>query len=189
MRRIGIKYILAAIVFIFCIGNVAAITGSMTESIQFNATIPEDHGIIFPDDALRMDHLFFRIGDVLVDKEGNVDVVFDWIHNYLVVDVIYYGNLSTDYEVTLAADSNSGWISKEDPFDYVPIDVYFNEYHGDDGIESSVEDSHTSVDVSVPVAGPRRGQKVAEMIIAWDSGLELKPGYYDMDLNLSLWSK
>ena len=32
-------------------------------------------------------------------------------------------------------------------------------------------------------------EKVAEMIILWESGLELQPGYYDMDLNLSLWSK
>ena len=160
-----------------------------TEVIHFATVIPEDFGVVYPDNALRMDHLLFRIGDVLVDEEGIAEAVFDWIHNFIVVDVIYYGNLSEDYEVTLTSDSNSGWISKNDSSDYIPINVYFNEFRGEDGIRSITGDSPESVDITVPAYGPRRGQKVAEMVIAWEPGLSLEPGYYDMDLNLSLWSR
>lgn len=185
MGKRNIRYILVFLMLVFCIGNATA----LTETIQFSASVPEDHGVVFPEDALRMDHILFSIDGVLVEKDGNADVIFDGIHSYVAVDIIFYGNLSTDYEVTLAADSDSGWISKEDPDDYIPINVYFNEFYGEDGIHSEVNDSYDAVDISVPVSGPRRGQKVAEMIISWESGLELQPGYYDMDLNLSLWSR
>ena len=185
MKNAIYRFILISLLGLFAVGNAMA----MTETLQFNATIPEDHGIVYPSNALRMDHLLFRINDVLVEKDGIAEVTFDWIHNFITVDIVYYGNLSTDYDVILVADSNSGWISKDDPADYIPISVYFNEYQGENGIKSSIGDSPESIDIYVPASGPRRGQKVAEMIVYWEPGLALQPGYYDMDLNLSLWSR
>lgn len=185
MKVIKIKSIICtALLLLFCAWSAFAIT----ETIHFSAVIPEDHGIIFPDNVLRLDHLFFSMDNVLIDEEETTDVGMD-LSNSFIVDIIYYGNLSSDYEVTLSANASSGWLSGDNPLEYIPINISFREFLGENGIKSTVVDSDDSLDISVPASGPIRGQKVGEMIVSWESGLVLQPGMYDMELNLSLRSR
>lgn len=164
-----------------------------TKSLRFSAIVPEDFGIVYPEDALRLENLVFELvlerdeGN-LISKNGIPEVEINGLENQFQVNLLYYGNSANEYNVTIAVDSNSGWVSRNNQGLMIPINVDFPEWVGNYGI-SAVSREYGSLDITVPPSGPKHAEKVGEMIISWESLSDWRPGDYDFVLTLSLRSR
>ena len=169
----------------FLLIPVLSLSALHTETVYFRAEIPEDHGVVFPENAMRLDKLVFELenGD-LVTGEAISGMVLSSEDPVLEIDLLYYGNSAEPYSVSLSTQS-AGWVSDDNTTFSIPVAVSFKEFFGNDGIYSnSTEDGR--VDIHVPAAGARRGEKVAAMFISWETPLDTVPGDYSMELNLGL---
>ena len=156
------------------------------QTVSFKAVVPEDYGVVFPQDALRVDKLVFQLpnGD-LVSYKSDLDVFFISVgERSIVLDILFYGNLENDYEVTIDAGSHGMMIGPEEE-NRVPVSLSFEEYAGSDGIESTLN-IDGSVSITVPAMGARHAEKVGSLVLSWEYPLELMPGEYTMELDLSL---
>lgn len=157
-------------------------------SIYFTAEIPEDWGINYPEDALRLDDIFFEIKGTdkdgsLVGKDGDVEVVFFGGHDSIELDLLYYGNKSETYTFEITSPESGNWRDSE--VSALDVDVSFAPYAGNNGIESRnpLSDA-SSLIVEVPPTGPRRGEKCGTLIVSWKSDMDLAPGSYDLRVDL-----
>lgn len=161
-----------------------------SSSLYFSAVVPEDYGVVFPSDVLFLDSLCFEymengISGQLVNAEGEINI--DYLHgmNTFSVNLLYYGNLSHDYNVELVVGDSTGWIGEDNS--YIPVDIKFGEYTGNNGIESRTTTvAGDSLNIKVPAVGPRRGEKVGNIIFSWENDMDLQPGIYKLDVNFVL---
>lgn len=156
-------------------------------SLYFTAEVPEDWGVSYPDDALRLDDLFFEIKGTeddgsLVGKEGNIQTVFLGGHDSVTLDLLYYGNKSDTYRFEVSVLESDNWQSDGEPID---VDVSFLPYVGSDGIIStSPYSDRSSLVVEIPPTGPRRGEKCGSIVVEWTSDMDIAPGAYDLRVDL-----
>ena len=154
-------------------------------TVTFSTTIPDDYGVVFPSDALRLDRFFFEMPDGdLVAIEGISSPIIASDTSSLLLDILYYGNLPKDYNVVLEANT-TGWVYSVDGTTTIPVSISIPDYIGEKGI-SAEEDQNGNSLISVPAVGARRGDKVGTLVIRWEYPQELLPGYYSMDIDLNL---
>ena len=160
-----------------------------THTVSFRAVVPDDYGVSFPREAIRLDRLVFQLpaGNLISYETSFDEVVIGVGENTLALDILYYGNLEEDYSVVISADSE-GWMIGQDGENSVPVTLSFDEYLGPDGIKSEVN-IDGSVTITVPAIGARLADKVGTLILTWENPLNLIPGEYAMELDLSLRSE
>ena len=179
-KTITIMIVLLMPFFLFAVGRTDA-------SLYFTAEVPEDWGILYPEDALRLDSLFFEIRGTeedgsLVGKDGSIKTVFLGGHDSVTLDILYYGKKSETYRFEITALESDDWQSGGEPID---VDVSFLPYVGNDGIISTTPYSDgSSLIVEIPATGPRRGEKCGSVVVAWTSDMDIAPGAYDMSVDL-----
>ena len=182
MRRI-LSFIFMMLAIIFSISAVDDFS-----HVVFRAVVPEDYGVVFPKEAIKLDKLVFELpnGD-LVAEVGIDSFVLEVGALSLPINILYYGNSEKDYTVTISADSD-GWIEGDKGDVYVPVDLSFENYYGASGITAE-ENIDGSLTLNVPATGARHGDKVGTLILSWEYPINLIPGEYEMNLNLSLRSE
>ena len=154
------------------------------ETISFRARVPEDYGVSFPDNAARLDKFVFELeSGRLVTAEGLEEIELEVGGTSIPIDVLFYGNTEEDYSVEINVDS-TGWIISNEG-QAIPVTLSFSDYLGEDGIEAKVN-VDGSVTLLIPSVGVRNGDKVTELLISWESPLSLRPGYYILELGLTL---
>lgn len=157
-------------------------------SLYFSTVVPEDWGVPYPENALRLDDLVFEVvgteadGD-LIERNGLYDLPFEEGENSLTLDLLYYGNKAEIYRFELVAPENIGWLGDSSSFD---VDIEFVEWVGNDGIVSRCPyEDRSSLVVEIPPTGSRYGDKVGSIIISW-SERDIKPGEYELRVDLSI---
>ena len=183
--------IFSSILFILCAGCLAATDDIKTESLVVNAEVPEDYGIVFPPEALHMDRIYFtlqpdaeNVSDYLMSEEtlidlGNMDIGL----NEFRISLVYYGNQINPYAFTIDADAGIGWYDEKG--NNMTIEIKMEDPDTEDDIYVT-EISNAAVSVTVPPAGPRRGDPVADVALSWELGLDLEPGVYSALLTLRM---
>ena len=158
-------------------------------TVSFRAVVPDDYGVAFPGDAVRLDRLMFQLpnGDLISYETGLDEFVLEVGEDTISLDIIYYGNLEEDYQVVIDADS-VGWLIGQDGDNRVPVSISFDDYMGIDGIESEIN-IDGSITITVPAVGARHAHKVGSLILTWEYPLSLIPGNYTMELDLSIRSE
>ena len=156
-------------------------------SLYFTAEVPEDWGVSYPDEALRLDDIFFEIKGTeadgsLVGREGNIRTVFLGGHDSVTLDLLYYGNKSDTYKFEVSVLESGDWQSDDEQID---VNVSFLPYVGNDGIIStSPYSDRSSLVVEIPPTGPRRGEKCGSIVVEWTSDMDIAPGAYDLRVDL-----
>ncbi len=179
------------VLFILCAGCAMAADEieMKTESLVVNAEVPEDYGIVFPQDALHMDRIYFslqtdRADDYLISEKTLIDLGDMEIGlNEFSLTLIYYGNQIDNYTFTIEADAGIGWYDENG--NTLPIEIKLTDSETDDDIYVA-EISNSLVTVFVPSAGPRRGEPVADVFLSWNPGLDPEPGEYSALLTLRM---
>lgn len=179
------------VLFILCAGCAMAADEieMKTESLVVNAEVPEDYGIVFPQDALHMDRIYFslqtdRADDYLISEKTLIDLGDMEIGlNESSLTLIYYGNQIDNYTFTIEADAGIGWYDEKG--NNMPIEIKMEDPDTEDDIYVT-EISNAAVSVTVPPAGPRRGDPVADVALSWELGLDLEPGVYSALLTLRM---
>ena len=173
--------------FAFCAFDT---TYSTSSSLYFRAEIPEDYGVIFPQDALLLDSLCFEIvgtdsdGD-LIRSDGNVNAQIEHGMDIFSLDLLYYGNKAEDYSVILESSNFSEW--NDGNSNPVPVEISFEGFVGEKGIVSTVQSADSSeLYIFVPATGPRRGEKVGTINVKWEGPMDLEPGNYVLVVDLQL---
>lgn len=179
------KKIFIVVIIIFFI-SYCVFANETIQTVSFRAVVPSDYGVTFPQDALRLDRLFFQLpnGDLVSYKTNLDEFIVAVGENSMTLDILYYGNIAEDYTVIIDAASY-GMMIGSDGENRVPVSLSFEEYWGSDGIESSVN-IDGSVSIIVPATGTRLAEKVGSLILEWEYPLELVPGNYTMELDLTL---
>lgn len=155
------------------------------ETVSFKAIVPSDYGVSFPEDAVRLDRLFFQLPNGDLVGESNIDeFVIEVGESSLPLDIVYYGNLENDYRVIIDG-SSEGWFVGDNGDIVVPVSIEFEDYLGDKGI-SAVKNEDGSILLNIPASGARLAEKAGSLILTWEYPLELIPGGYTMELNLHL---
>lgn len=164
----------------------ALLADERIQTVSFRAIVPDDYGVSFPHEALRLDRLTFQLPNgVLISEDMDLDAfVLNVGTNSLALDMLYYGNLEDDYTVVIDADSE-GWLIGPDEENTVPVSLSFDPYVGEYGIRSELN-TDGSITITVPATGARHANKVGTLILTWEYPLNLIPGDYNMELNLSL---
>lgn len=156
-----------------------------TQAVSFRAVVPEDYGVVFPEEAFRVDKLVFETnnGD-LMPGIGLENIVLEEGQTMIPIDILFYGNTENPYRVEIAA-STDGWLLSKDGTESIPVSLAFSDYLGSDGIVSSVNDDGT-LTLTVPAVGARHGDKAGELAIYWESLPNIRPGEYDMNIDFAL---
>ena len=162
-----------------------------TETIQLGLELADDYGIIFPNEAMRLDHLVVAIGDrstgyttVTKSMAENIQISE---RNSITFTLLYYGNLTNDYDVRLSSSPELHWMGENNGETVsLPIDVEISKSPDcfDTAEVTKIDDS--VVDIFIEATGPVRGEPVADITLSWESPLTLMPGIYAADLSLTL---
>lgn len=159
------------------------------EILNFTAVIPEDYGVVFPEEAVHLDKLYLGVssgyGEGLIKDPYITLVAPGGTTCEYAIDFLYYGNNGESYDVSLEA-SSPGLISAEDSsYESIPVAIRFVDMNGDDGIVSK-EKPNEIVEITVPPAGARKGDLVTTMVLSWELPLDILPGEYYSEINLEL---
>lgn len=146
-----------------------------SEQLEIRATVREDHGVIFPPDAFHLDRFFFETGGELIHKDG---VQIDFTQEQMEIILIYYGNESEDADVVLAFPEAMWWQRSGEPL--MAVHSRIEDYRVDDDIDVT-SDGYSSIRIHIPSTGPRRGERVARILLSWVQDLELQPGLITLE--------
>ena len=185
-------------VFVLLILIVSALnlysTDINSQELILETVVPENYGIHVPDEALSLDQFLFEFStevgtnELLTDSHfsiGNFDDV-----SMLSFTLIYYGNLSRDYNVIVKANSQNGFVNTNGDSDVsIPVTISYSEpEEKPDDIKITDDEEYGICSIVIPPAGPRRGVEVVDLNISWDSQRDLLPGNYELALNIELLS-
>ena len=143
-----------------------------SQELILETIVPENYGIHVPDEALSLDQFLFEFSTESGTNELLTDSHFS-IGNFEDVSVqsftlIYYGNLSSDYNVKVKAVSGNGFVnSSGSNMVSIPVSISYSEP------EDKPEDIRITDD---------------EESISWDSQRDILPGKYELALNIELLS-
>ena len=157
---------------------------SANESLNIGFSIPDDYGVIFPEEALRLDRFVFEIETPFnthqLVQDNNIDLGYlsQWNEKGLLILLRYYGNLSYEYSVRLSVGRPVVWNGPEGG--NVPVDVDIKSATTDPAVW--VAESDEFVDISVVPSGLMLGVPVAEISLDWDFGSNPIPGDYSTTL-------
>ena len=165
-----------------------------TQELILEAMVPENYGIHVPDDALKLDQFLFEFStevgtsELLTDSHFSVGSFEDV--NMQTFTLIYYGNLSNEYNVEIRAGSSKGFVNQDlDNVVSIPVQIKYSEPEDKPAdIEITDDEEYGVCSIVIPPAGPRRGVDVVNLDILWDSQRDLYPGSYEMTLNIELLS-
>lgn len=163
------------------------------KTLQISTTVPEDFGVVFPEEALRLDRLVLAMeassGDrSFLKEDGNIDAGSIEEHpDGITLKFFYYGNLSYPYSVIVKADSGSGFLHDvNDETETIPMNTSFIEPAVVPvGVSLDIYDSNT-VGLTVSQKGAVSAMEVLNLRIAWDNTPDFLPGEYIADLSLTL---
>lgn len=157
------------------------------ETVSFRANVPEDYGVAFPDEALRLDKIVFELPNgSLVTTQGLEDLDLEVGEDSITLTLLFYGNTEEDYNIVLDVNSN-GWIISNEG-GAIPVAISFSDFYGVDGIIAE-ENIDGSISLSVPAVGARQGDKVGELLLSWEAPLDMLPGSYLLELDISIRSR
>ena len=163
------------------------LSDAIEESLMVNAVIPEDYGIEFPE-AFHMDRLYFSYtqeADALISSDHMDAGLMQVGENEFRISLLYYGNQSKDYTFILEADADEGW--RDDMGNVIPLDMKVVDATDTDDI-SVTERDRGSAEITIPAAGPRRGDAAVDIILEWLGSPDPEPGTYTADVNLRMYS-
>lgn len=157
-----------------------------SKTIELEADIPEDFGMIFPD-VIWLDRFAFEVSFDSGDKDFvrilplSIGSITEESGSFM-FSLLYYGNQGEPYNVqlslgqTILSDGETtiplyGEIRKSDD---APSDIEVN----DDGLGSAA--------VFIPPAGTRSGVPVVDVILSWNGIRDANPGRYTADLEIGL---
>ena len=182
------------IVFLLLLSiSIAALNSAdMTkQELILETVVPENYGIHVPDEALSLDQFLFEFStdngtsELLTDSRFSIGSFEDM--NMQSFTLIYYGNLSSEYNVVIRADSLNGFINQDSDGYSIPVSVSYSEPEDKpEDIRITDDEEYGVCSVIIPPAGPRRGVDVVNLEISWDEQRDLRPGTYEMALNIEL---
>ena len=190
------------LVFILVLASSYADNHNASNTLHVVASVPENYGVAFPDNALRFGNFVFEIRfDLKLDPEfeiGNresrtlirtdelsIGEMQPGLGNFNFT-LVYYGNQSQPYRTDIFVEPNLVWIFEDDDSITVPIEVELvqNEDCESDIICQSYRDGQAYIEI--PPAGPREDVPVLDVNVKWDGGKDLRPGNYSTELKLYL---
>ena len=148
--------------------------------LNVNATVAEDHGIIFPENVYHMDHIYFEIDSTLVSNKG---ITIDYERGSMDMSLLYYGNQSTEQNFVFSLPLEMWWLNGNK--EVVKIDAAFSDASYEDDITVAMNGVR-SVVVTIPPTGPRRGEKILNINFSWSLSPDLKPATLTFPLDLQL---
>lgn len=159
-----------------------------SQNLEFSLSIEEDYGIQIPDDVIRLDRFVFEYTDEAGASHLMSSSAFDagslqLDQNSAVITLRYYGNLSSDYEVSISGDVAEGWHIGDK---ILPITIEFLE--SDDKPEDITvrEIRYGEVGIKVPATGSRESVPVVDLVLTWGGEEGLMPGEYETSMRLEL---
>ena len=186
-RLILILMIMLPMLFLHAAVTRTNLSDAIEESLMVNAVIPEDYGIEFPE-AFHMDRLYFSYtqeADALISSDHMDAGLMQVGENEFRISLLYYGNQSKDYTFILEADADEGW--RDDMGNVIPLDMKVVDATDTDDI-SVTERDRGSAEITIPAAGPRRGDAAVDIILEWLGSPDPEPGTYTADVNLRMYS-
>lgn len=165
-----------------------------SQELILETVVPENYGIHVPDEAISLDQFLFEFStevgtsELLTDSHFSVGSFEDV--NMQTFTLIYYGNLSNEYNVEIRAGSSKGFVNQDlDNVVSIPVQIKYSEPEDKPAdIEITDDEEYGVCSIVIPPAGPRRGVDVVNLDISWDSQRDLYPGSYEMTLNIELLS-
>lgn len=159
-----------------------------SQNLNFVLSIEEDYGIVIPDDVLRLDRFVFEYvdnsGASHLLRESTFDVGSLLIdENETVITLLYYGNLSSDYEVVISGDMGEGWNIGDA---ILPVNISFLE--AEDKPQDIVvrETRYGEASILVPATASRSSVPVVDLVLSWSGEEGLLPGSYNANFTLEL---
>lgn len=184
MRKV---FCMIAILVSVCFGLYADDT-----KMDLNLELPEDYGITFPINGVRLDHFYVSVlnsaGEYALLTEADYDTVAALnSRGELQFTLLYYGNQSKPYTVRISTNPTVDFVGTFDgEMLSIPAKVILtaNEDAEDDVEIVSVDDS--VMDVLIPSTGARRAEPVADVKILWETREDTRPGAYSSEVVLNL---
>lgn len=184
MKRFLLLMILISLTII---SSFAALNG---ETLVIETIVPENYGIHTPDDAIELGQFVFsfetdaEIGNLLTEQRLKIDNIEEVKEQCFTL--LYYGNLSQDYNVQISIDTGLGFNSVNSA-SYIPVEVRFEEpEEKPNDIIVIKDEEYSKASVIIPPTGPRRGVETLDMIFSWSDVADAMPGRYEMDINIEL---
>lgn len=161
---------------------------SDSQNLDFLLTIEEDYGINIPENVIRLDRFVFEVTEEsgVTHLMSNSSFDAGSLHldqNSAVITLRYYGNLSSDYEVSISGDIGEGWNIGDK---ILPVTIEFVE--ADDKPEDIIvqETRYGEVGIKVPATGARDSVPVVDLVLTWGGEEGLMPGDYHAEMHLEL---
>ena len=179
MKKVGL-------IFILLIFSVFILQAVEYRTIEMEANIPEDFGMIFPD-AIWLDRFAFEITSKGGDREllrvlplsmGSIEEESGSFEFTL----LYYGNQSVPYNVIISLGNTvlSGSVSN------IPL---YGEIRRSPETSFDIEVNDVGPGralIHIPPAGARNGVPVADVILSWKGLRDADPGRYSAELEIGL---
>ena len=161
-------------------------------SMQLTIDIPEDYGIEVPKDVLRLDRFVFGYeigGERRLVPASNLDLDFDQLHgNRMTFTLLFYGNITTGYQVAIATDPGLGW-TRTVGGEQISIPMETEWAVSEDAVSGIAVNQNTpdgTVAISIPPQGPVQGIPVADVSFIWGDQAGMIPGTYYADISFTL---
>ena len=157
-----------------------------SKTIELEADIPEDFGMIFPD-VIWLDRFAFEISFDSGDKQLvrilplSIGAITEESDSFS-FSLLYYGNQGEPYNVLLSL----GQTTLSDGETSIPLS---GEIRKSDDAPSDIEvtdDGFGLASVFIPPAGTRSGVPVVDVILSWNGVRDAIPGRYIADLEIGL---
>ena len=160
-----------------------------TESINIEAVIAEDYGIVIPKEAIAIDRLIFEIElesgeNCLLEKSELALGELSVGHGESSFTLLYYGNLSSDYDVVLTSTSSGLYAIQGEGF--IPIEIEILRDKDCMSVIETTSYSPNEVRLVVPAIGALEGEPVVKFLIKWDSPRDLPIGRYEGCVDIEL---
>ena len=196
------RLLIVCIVILASVGLLTAGTRSYQfDVLDFTAYVPEDFGVVFPEDVLMLDGFVFENIIELEDLEGFESwqgrslISKDEISlgsmqengNSFSFRMLYYGNKEDDYDAYLVMDIGSGLKLERRGISYhIPVIVSMepSDDRPDDVLCHSLGTNEAYI--HIPASGPRRGIPVVDVELMWDGDADLLAGSYSAQLRIEL---
>lgn len=165
-----------------------------SQELILETIVPENYGIYVPDEAISLDQFLFEFSteagtsELLTDSHFSIGSFEDVSMQSFTL--LYYGNLSSDYNVIVKAGTRNGFVNNNagDAIS-IPVDINYSEPENKPEDIKIIDDEEYGIcSILIPPAGPRRGVEVVDLNISWGSQRDVIPGNYELALNIELLS-
>ena len=146
-----------------------------SQELILETIVPENYGIHIPDEALSLDQFLFEFSteaganELLTDSRFSIENFEDVLMQSFTL--IYYGNLSSDYNVRVKAGSENGFVNSNGiNTASIPVSISYSEPEDKpEDIRITDDEEYGICSIVIPPAGPRRGVDVVDLNVSWDS--------------------